>query len=185
MENFRSPLAVILFVGTTLVGLGADMATKVAAFRDLHPMIMSEPGGRVVVYYSDTYQLVPGWLEFTCTANQGAVFGIGQGQRTLFIVVSILAIGFLSALFARSGKQRGYQFILGMLLAGVLGNMIDRVTLGYVRDMIHGLPRWPALFPWIFNVADSMLVVGVTLMIIRGFVVGENKNAVVATPAES
>jgi signal peptidase II len=167
-ENFRSPLAMLLFVGTTLVGLAADLATKVWAFRTLPTAVLTQPDGKVVVY-SETYHLIPGWLEFTCTANQGAVFGLGQGQRVLFIAVSVLAIGFLSFLFARSDKHRGYQFILGMLLAGVLGNMVDRVTFGYVRDMIHALPRWPNLFPWIFNVADSLLVVGVSLMILRGF----------------
>src|SRR2546421_495129 len=56
--------------------------------------------------------------------------------------------------------------ILGMLLAGVLGNMYDRVVFGYVRDMIHALPRWPKLFPWIFNVADVMLCTGVGLMVL-------------------
>lgn len=185
-ENFRSPLALALFVGTTVLGLAADLTTKVWAFKALPTAILTQPDGRVVVY-SDTYRFLPGWLEFTCTANQGAVFGLGQGQRALFIVVSILAIGFLSFLFARSDRHRGYQLILGMLLAGVLGNMYDRITLGYVRDMIHGLPgfHWPGqwtlglidypspptrdVFPWIFNVADSLLVVGVSLMILRGF----------------
>jgi signal peptidase II len=57
-----------------------------------------------------------------------------------------------------------------MLLAGVLGNMFDRILFGYVRDMIHALPRWPKLFPWIFNVADSLLCVGVFLMIVYSFV---------------
>lgn len=185
-ENFRSPLALSLFVGTTVLGLAADLASKVWAFRALPTSIFTLPDDRVVVY-SDTYRLIPGWLEFTCTANRGAVFGLGEGQRVLFIIVSILAIGFLSFLFARSDKHRGYQFILGMLLAGVLGNMYDRITHGYVRDMIHGLPgfHWPGqwtlgfidypppptrdVFPWIFNVADSLLVVGVSLMILRGF----------------
>lgn len=182
-ENFRSPFALFLFVGTTLAGLAADIATKVWAFRTLVPTdgILTEPNGHVLVY-SDTYHFLPGWLEFTCTANQGAVFGIGQGQRFLFIGVSVLAIVFLSALFARSGRQRGYQIILGMLLAGVLGNMFDRISLGYVRDMIHALPRWPTLFPWIFNVADSLLVTGVGLMILRGFVVAEQKHTAPAAP---
>ena len=44
--------------------------------------------------------------------------------------------------------------------------MYDRIVFGYVRDMIHALPRWPNLFPWIFNVADSMLCVGVFLLIV-------------------
>jgi lipoprotein signal peptidase len=67
-----------------------------------------------------------------------------------------------------------------MLLAGVLGNMYDRVLHGYVRDMIHALPgwRWPQglrdaigflpreVFPWVFNVADTLLCVGVALSIL-------------------
>jgi signal peptidase II len=57
-----------------------------------------------------------------------------------------------------------------MLLAGVLGNLYDRLMLGYVRDMIHALPRWPNFFPWIFNVADSLLCVGVTLIILYNLV---------------
>ena len=56
-----------------------------------------------------------------------------------------------------------------MLLAGVLGNMFDRIRFGYVRDMIHALPMWPRFFPWVFNIADSLLCVGVTLMLLYSF----------------
>jgi len=99
--------------------------------------------------------------------------------------VSIGAIAFLTYLFSTSGRQRIYQFILGLLLAGVLGNMYDRIMFGHVRDMIHALPDWSwpgtwklplvdypstfsnrAVFPYIFNVADAMLCVGVFLMIV-------------------
>jgi signal peptidase II len=113
---------------------------------------------------------ISGGLEFQALVNQGAVFGIGQGQRFLFLVVSALAIGFIFYLFATSGTHRFYQFVLGMLLAGVIGNMYDRLHLGFVRDMIHGLPnrKWPGtdreIFPWIFNVADTLLCVGVALI---------------------
>ncbi|MGB7160394.1 MAG: signal peptidase II [Tepidisphaeraceae bacterium] len=151
-ENFRSPVALALFIGTTVVGLAVDLWTKVLAETHLRN--------------ADSIQFIPGWLHFTYTENRGAVFGIGQGQRPLFLVVSVLAIGFLTYLFATSGRQRFYQFVLGMLLAGVLGNLYDRYHFGYVRDMIHALPRWPNLFPWVFNVADSLLCVGVFFMIV-------------------
>jgi signal peptidase II len=113
---------------------------------------------------------IPGFLQFQALVNQGAVFGIGQGQRFLFLVVSTLAICFILYLFATSGRHRFYQFVLGMLLAGVIGNMYDRLYLGFVRDMIHALPgrKWLGtereIFPWIFNVADSLLCVGVGLI---------------------
>src|SRR5262249_49426750 len=139
----RSPLAWLLFLGTTVLGLTLDLWTKVLAAQYLK-------GPRVI-------QFIPGWLHFTFTENQGAVFGIGQGKRVLFSAVSVAAVIFLTYLFSQSGRQRIYQVILGMLLAGVLGNMWDRIWFGHVRDMIHALPRWPSFFPWIFNVADSLL----------------------------
>jgi signal peptidase II len=161
-----SPLALMLFFGTTILGLALDLWTKVEAFRRLVIEIVHLPDGVVRVTKSREIEFIPGWLHFHATANQGAVFGIGQGKRWLFIIVSIGAIAFLTYLFSTSGRQRIYQFILGLLLAGVLGNMYDRIIFGYVRDMIYALPRWPNVFPWIFNVADSMLCSGVFLLIV-------------------
>jgi signal peptidase II len=93
------------------------------------------------------------------------------------VAVSIGAILFLTYLFATSKRRQWfYQLVLGLLLAGVLGNMYDRVVYGYVRDMIHALPRWPDLFPWIFNVADSLLCVGVGLMVLYSFLHGSERD---------
>src|SRR4051812_9018513 len=114
-DNFRSPIAVLCFVGACMIGLAVDLTTKVWAFRAL------EIGDRA-------YELIPGWLHFETTVNQGAVFGIGQGQRWLFVCVSIVAIAFLSWLFAASERRQfGYHILLGILLAGVLGNLYDRI----------------------------------------------------------
>lgn len=167
-NNFRSPLALLAFAGTAALGLAIDLITKVWSFNVLLISMVQLPDGSYRIE-SDRYPFIPGWLEFYVTVNQGAVFGIGQGQRWLFLSVSVAAIIFLSWLFAFSGRRFGYHIILGMLLAGVLGNMYDRVMFGYVRDMIHALPRWPNLFPWIFNVADSLLCVGVGLMLLYSF----------------
>ena len=164
LDNLKSPAALARFVGTMLIGLALDLWTKAWSFNELLVSITRLSDGSYDVR-SEVYRFLPGWLHFEVTVNQGAVFGIGQGQRPLFLAVSVLAIGFLTFLFATSGRQRFYQFILGMLLAGVLGNMYDRINFGYVRDMIHALPRWPKAFPWIFNIADCLLCVGVGLMI--------------------
>jgi signal peptidase II len=147
--------AISRFVGAAVIGLTLDLYSKSLAVTHLKDQ--------------DGVEFIPGWLHFDYTENHGAVFGIGQGYRWLFIVVSVLAIGFLSFLFSRSRGQRMYQIILGMLLAGVLGNLFDRFEFGYVRDMIHALPRWPKLFPYIFNVADTLLCTGVALMLLHGF----------------
>ena len=154
-RNFRSGVALVCFLGTALFGFAADQWSKRAAVTAL-------ADGR-------TIQFIPGWIEFQYTSNHGAVFGIGQGQRALFITVSLAAVLFIFYLFATSGRQRGYQLVLGMLMAGVLGNLYDRLQYGYVRDMIHALTNWPNLFPWIFNIADTLLCVGVGLMIVYSF----------------
>jgi signal peptidase II len=175
-DTLRSPTALVLFAGTAGAGLAADLLTKAAAVAALKD-------GNIV-------RIIPGVLQFTYTENHGAVFGLGQGQQALFLTVSVAAIGFLFFLFLTSGRSRAYQLILGMLLAGVLGNMYDRLHFGYVRDMIHALPgwQWPAwfvrllpgawqppvgrgldVFPWIFNVADSLLCVGVGAMLVYSF----------------
>ena len=168
-DNFRSPIALLCFVGVCVLGLAVDLYTKVWAFRALEISRTENVDGRTFVH-SHVYEFIPGWLQFEVTLNPGAVFGLGAGQRWLFVGVSILAIGFLSWLFASSERrQHGYHVLLGMLLAGVLGNLYDRIMYGEVRDMIHALPRWPKLFPYIFNVADSLLCTGVFLMIVYSF----------------
>lgn len=181
----RSPAALLRFVGTAVVGLALDLWTKSFAWDALRVggPFQWEPTGRHYVD-SNTFRAIPGWLHFKLTVNEGAVFGLGQGNQLFFVVVSVLAVGFLGWLFAHSGRQRVYQFILGLLLAGVIGNMYDRVAHGYVRDMIYALPDWhwpgtwqvpllhyPAnpereVFPWIFNVADVLLCTGVGLMVV-------------------
>ena len=168
-DTLRSPAALARFFVVCGLGLAADLYTKHLAADRLG-------NGEVVT-------AIPGWLQFEFVKNPGAVFGIAPGQRGAFLVVSALAIAFLTYLFAGSGRRWFYQVVLGLLLAGVLGNMYDRVVYRSVRDMIHALPgwRWPAgvhhalhflpadVFPYIFNVADTMLCVGVGVMLVYSF----------------
>jgi signal peptidase II len=173
----RSPAAILLFILTAGIGLGLDLWSKSYSWRSLTdgetPYRDSDTGHLRIE--SDTARPIPGWLHFKVTVNEGAVFGIGQGNQTLFAIVSVAAIAFLGYLFATSGNRRFYQFVLGMLLAGVLGNLYDRMVYHYVRDMLYMMPgrSWPGtnkeIFPWIFNVADTLLCVGVGLMVIYSF----------------
>ena len=152
-----SPAALSRFILIAVTGTALDLWTKTLAFSKL-------------TLHGEPYRFIPGWLEFEAVENRGAVFGLGQGGRTIFIAVSIGAIFFLAYLFSTSGKRWVYQILLGMLLAGVLGNLYDRVTRGYVRDMIHALPMWKNFFPYVFNVADTFLCTGVGLMIVYSLV---------------
>lgn len=178
-SNVRSPAAWAAFVLTVVIGLALDLWTKVWAFSELAVDVV-QVDGRVELIGTSVHRFIPGWVHFHLAANQGAVFGLGQGHRALFLFVSVVAIAFLTYLFATGPRSRFYQIVLGMLLAGVLGNMYDRLFLGYVRDMIYIFPgwenpirgwlpedhAWQELFPWIFNVADVLLCVGVSLMVI-------------------
>lgn len=163
-QNVRSWGALARFLGTAAAGLVLDLWSKWYSFAVLAIGVVKLPDGKVVVE-SRTYEWIPGFVHFHVTANQGAAFGTGQGLRWIFVAVSLAAVGFLVFLYLNSRRQWFYQVVLGMLLAGVLGNMYDRLMFGYVRDMIYALPKWQ-MFPWIFNVADSLLCVGVGIMIV-------------------
>jgi lipoprotein signal peptidase len=153
LANFLSPGALLRFYGLCLMGLMIDLLSKYTA----------------QYYLEGQYDVafIPGYIHFKWVLNPGAVFGIGAGMRWLFVVVSVFAFLFLTYLFASSGRQRGYQLILGLLMAGVLGNLYDRVFYGHVRDMIWAFPKWPDFFPYIFNVADIFLCTGVALMLLH------------------
>jgi signal peptidase II len=96
--------------------------------------------------------------------NTGASFGILPGALWLFLPVTVVAL-VMVAWFHRSLRQRTpwIQVILGMILAGTIGNLTDRVRLGYVVDFVSigfGDLRFPT-----FNVADASLVVGIVLLV--------------------
>jgi signal peptidase II len=124
--------------------------------------------------------VLPRFLHLQLWLNEGAVFGIGQGQRWLFAAVSIIAVVVIWRVFARSAAgQWGFHLALAAILAGALGNLYDRLRFAAVRDMIHLFPdihlpfgwTWPGteqrgLYPWIFNFADMWLVGGVVLLLI-------------------
>lgn len=184
--------AIVLFLIACVIGLGIDLVTKWLAFsndatRLVDSVVRSESRGRWEVIGSEerAVKVIPKLLEFHATVNEGAVFGLGQGKQTMFVVVSVAAIGFLMFLVSKT-RSRFEAILLGCLLAGVLGNMYDRIVYSYVRDMILALPgvHWlgtwsiPGLnypgtdrlvFPYIFNIADCLLVCGVAILLARSF----------------
>jgi len=93
--------------------------------------------------------------------NTGAAFSILGGYRWLFIAVAVAALVMLLFYATRiECKRKGIQITLGILIGGILGNLIDRISLGYVRDFID-LKIWPN-----FNVADSAMFISVIILAI-------------------
>ena len=104
------------------------------------------------------YVLIDGVFEFHYIQNYGSAWGMLSGKTVLLIVVTLIVMALIAYAFIRTPKNKKY-FLLSVceivLLAGALGNFIDRITLGYVRDFLYfSLIDFP-----IFNVADCYVVV--------------------------
>lgn len=107
--------------------------------------------------------IIPGVLRFTYVENKGAAFGMMSGHRWVFILFSVVIILVLAYAIYRF---RNYHVIarisFGLLLGGGIGNMIDRLFLGYVVDFIdfYPVPAWK----WVFNIADCGVTAGCVLL---------------------
>lgn len=110
-------------------------------------------------------ELIKGVLEFRYLENQGAAFGILQGQRYLFLVLTIIVFIGIAFLLLKMPSDKKYLYlnvVLTFILAGAIGNCIDRLYLGYVRDFIYfSLIDFP-----IFNVADIYITCATPVLIL-------------------
>lgn len=135
----------------------------------LHP---DEPASAIPAHgrpNAEPYTVIPGLLELHLTLNTGAVFGLGSGGRWVFVGISILAVGVILFLFVRSPARAPWLHLgLALILAGALGNLYDRVRYGVVRDMFHLFPE-QGYWPWIWNLADAVLMAGVGIVMVLSF----------------
>ncbi len=101
-----------------------------------------------------------GFVRLTHGTNSGTAFGLFPNQTFILILASLIAIGFLYYFYrSQAGPRALLRFTIGLQLGGAFGNLIDRVRDGAVVDFIDIGP-WP-----IFNVADSSIVVGISLLV--------------------
>lgn len=99
-------------------------------------------------------------FHLTLVHNRGAAFGILKNQALLFIFTSVVAIVLIYFNLKQNKKQPFSLYRLGLILifAGALGNLIDRLFLGYVIDFLD-FRIWP-----VFNIADSSITIGAVLL---------------------
>ena len=176
----RYALYVVLAVG----GLAADLYTKSLVFGKL-----GMPGEYVSTVESQSKMKSVWWFVdnvfgVQTSLNEGALFGMGQGQIPLFLVMSVLALAFIVVWLI---WFKGIQSILltvisAMFTAGILGNLYDRIglhrlTWNYANDLhevgepVYAVRDWILVmigdWPWPnFNIADSLMVSGVILLFI-------------------
>ncbi|MBB5517932.1 signal peptidase II [Amphiplicatus metriothermophilus] len=114
-------------------------------------------------------------FDLTYVQNYGASFGMLAGGMGSRILLSLVAIGVAAALtvwlgrLGRTWAAAGCAFVIG----GALGNLIDRVRQGFVTDFLDFSGLY---FPWVFNVADAAINVGVACLVIDAFLHRERKH---------
>lgn len=145
----------------TLIGLfilGLDQFTKYLVVR-----FMEE---------GESIPVLSKYLELTSHRNSGAAWGMFQDQMIFFYVVTVVVVAILVYVYIKEAKGNFLlQLAIVMLMAGSLGNFIDRILFQEVVDFIDVLIVFYD-FP-IFNVADSALTVGVILMLLEFFFTGK------------
>jgi len=132
-----------LFLGFVFASILADQLTKFLI--------------RDSLYLGESAPVI-GPLTLHYVTNTGALFGLFQGQTSILLVLSTIGVCVLLFFYAKSGEHTsGNMACMGLILGGAIGNQIDRLFLNHVTDFIaiQG-------YPWIFNVADAAVVVGVT-----------------------
>jgi len=154
IPNPKSHMPRLWFWIPAAAGLAADLASKHLIFAALARV----PDGRLDV-------LGP-WLVLCMQRNRGGVFGILQGRGPVFIVLSLVALGVVAWMLRQTRPgQRLIPLALGLVVAGALGNLYDRLLFGHVRDFLYvEAIRYPA-----FNLADASICVAAGLLLLSVF----------------
>ncbi|MCE5184888.1 MAG: signal peptidase II [Planctomycetaceae bacterium] len=154
MQRLAWSTAILLFWPAAIGGTILDLWSKHAVFE----WLATVPGQQVV--------LIEGFLNFILAENKGAAFSIFQGWRGFLVLISAAAlVTEIVIFFTGRVRDKLVMFAMGCTAGGIAGNLYDRLFHGGgVRDFIDvyvGPHHWPT-----FNAADSLLCIGVGLIII-------------------
>ncbi len=114
----------------------------------------------------ESFVVLKNVLQFTYVTNKGAAFGILSEHRWVFLLLSTLALAAIIVYMVRwRPKSQLACIAIAFIAGGGLGNMVDRIFLGYVVDFIDFI-AFPKVWSYIFNVADSFVCVGAGLLML-------------------
>lgn len=114
----------------------------------------------------ESFEIIKGVFRFTYVENKGAAFGMLGEHRWIFMIFSVVGIAaVLIYLWKFRPQSRLACTALSFIVGGGVGNMIDRIRLGYVIDFID-FCAFPKLWMWVFNVADAFVCVGAGMLIL-------------------
>lgn len=137
----------IILISIIVLGIAIDLVTKI-----IFANVLSS--GDIV--------LIPNFLTFTYVENTGAAFGMLGDSTWLLILISIVFIvAFVIFDFYNHANNHLYIWGVGLIMAGAIGNFIDRIFLGYVRDFIS-----IRIFSFVFNMADMFITFGIIIFAI-------------------
>lgn len=149
MQEKKRPRIYFVYAAIVALTVAIDQLTKYLAVRYLTAV--------------DTVPLIKDILHLTYVENTGAAFGMMKDRRWVFMTVSVVAIVAIAVILWMYGRELVFASLcLSMVLGGGIGNMIDRVALGYVVDFID----FRAIDFAVFNGADSFVCVGAFFLII-------------------
>lgn len=121
-------------------------------------------------FEGETLAIIENFFHLTYVKNRGVAFGMFQGKIPIISIVTVVAIVGITIFLIKNVKKKGKtleNLAYSCILAGAIGNMIDRVTRGFVVDMVDFRGIWS----YVFNLADVWINIGVAIMILAELMV--------------
>ena len=159
----RNPSLRLLWISVLVVVLDQIAKQVAQASLPLHQLVEVMPG-----------------FDWYLTYNEGAAFSFladaGGWQRWFFTITTIIISAVILFWIRQVPREEKFTAVsLCLILGGAIGNLIDRIYLGYVIDYIQ---VWLGSYPWpAFNIADAAIFVGVTILILSSFIGNEDSTA--------
>jgi len=154
---------------TVILTLLADVISKNLAIKHLG--------------FYDKIDFFGGFLRLDLTYNQGGVFGIMQGYKNFFLIVSVIVLVIMIAYyFYEKAMPAMFRIAMALIIGGAAGNILDRIIAGrpgvvdFISVGVDGVYRWPT-----FNIADSVIIAGAFLLVLVVYTEDKKK---VSEPAE-